>query len=94
VILFFFFAQYRPETRFAISVKLSEKQARLEYKAFAVGWFIGADRQTTRNKKLIHPSVLWQFQGFWEEKTFCTENFRQLRQFGLSCSFVKAGGPR
>jgi hypothetical protein len=38
--------------------------------------------------------VLWQFQCFWEEKTFCTENFRQLRQFGLSCSFVKAGGPR
>jgi hypothetical protein len=56
--IFFFFAQYRPETRFAISVKLSEKQEHLEYKALAVGWFIGADRQTKKNKKLIHPSVL------------------------------------
>jgi len=66
----------------------------LKYKAFAVGWFIVAAKLTNRNKKLIHPSVLRQFQGFKEEKTACTERFNKHCQFGWPYSFVKAGGPR
>jgi hypothetical protein len=30
--------------------------------------------QTIRNKDLIHPSMLWHFQGFREQKTFCTKH--------------------
>jgi hypothetical protein len=41
----FFCAEYTSEIRFAISAKLSEKQAHLEYKAFAVGRLIGEDRR-------------------------------------------------
>ena len=63
-----FCADCRSEIRFAISAKRSEKQTHFEYKAFVVGRFIGADRQTTCNKKLIYPSVLRQFQDIREEK--------------------------
>ena len=35
---------------------------------------MGVARQTSGNKKLIHPSELWHFQGFREQKTaYCTE---------------------
>jgi len=91
--LIFFFAKYRSEIRFAISAKRSEKQAHLEYKAFAVGWFIGADRRP-ETKSLFIPQCFENFKAFWRKETFCTENFKKLSQFGLSCSFVKVGGPR
>jgi len=51
-----------------ISPTRSGELAHLKYKAFAVGWFIVVAMQTNQNKKLIHPSVLLEFQGFKEEK--------------------------
>jgi len=54
-----FCADYRCEIRFAKSRTLSQEQPHLDLKALADGWFIGAVRQKTRNKKLIHPSVFW-----------------------------------
>jgi len=88
----FFYAEYTSEIRFAISTKRSEKQTHLKCKKFVVGRFIGAERQTTRNKKLIHPSVLWQIQGIREEKTwFCTQKALSVR---LVLFLAKVGGPR
>ena len=67
----------------------------LKHKVFAVSWFIDVAMQTKQNKKLIYPSVLWQFQGIKEEKTaYCTERFNKQCQFGWPYSFVKTGGPR
>jgi len=66
---------------FAISPKLSEEQAHLEQKVLAVGRLMGAARQTTQNKKLIHLSVLRHFQSFREKKTaYNTERFNKLCQ--------------
>jgi hypothetical protein len=59
--MYFFGADYRCDIRLAISPTLSEGQAHLEKKGLAVDRFIGATRQTTGNKKLIHPSVLLHF---------------------------------
>jgi hypothetical protein len=54
----YFCADCQSAIRFAISPILSEKQAHLVWKALAVGWFAGAARQTSRNKRPIHPPGL------------------------------------
>jgi hypothetical protein len=55
-----------------------------------VGRFIGAARQTTQNKKLIYPPVLWHFRDFREDKiACCIERFNKLCHLSWHCSSVQ-----
>jgi hypothetical protein len=75
--MYFFCADYNSEICFVLSFKLSEEQA------LEVSRFIGTARQTTQNKRLIHPSILRQFRVYRKEKSsYRTEHFNMLCQFG------------
>jgi hypothetical protein len=65
-----------------ISPKLSEGQAHLEYKALAVGRFIGSARADNPKQKAYSSLSVMTLRGSREEKTeYCTECVSKLRQF-------------
>ena len=69
-----FCSDYRSEIRFGISPNLSEGQALLEYKALAVGRFIGAAGRQPETKSLFIPQCYDTFRVLGRKKTaYCTE---------------------